>query len=72
MFDVAVFLVGTMLLLRGINITLLTKITAVKNVALSYHKVRGLYFLAVIFAVTIVIDSLVWTLGMLRISVNVM
>ena len=34
---------------------LLTKITAAQNeVALSYHKVRGLYFLAVIFAATII------------------
>ena len=33
---------------------LLTKITAAQNgVALSYRKVRGLYFLAVIFATTI-------------------
>ena len=33
---------------------LLTEITAVqKEVALSYHKVRGLYFMAVIFAWTI-------------------
>ena len=35
---------------------LLTKTTAARNeVALSYHKVRGLYFLAVVFAVSIVI-----------------
>ena len=34
----------------------LTKITAVKNeVALNYHRVRGLYFLVVIFAATIYI-----------------
>ena len=34
---------------------LLTKITALQNeVALNYHSLRGLYFLAVIFAVTIV------------------
>ena len=33
---------------------LLTKITAAQNeVALSYHSVRGLYFLAVVFAVTV-------------------
>ena len=32
----------------------LTKITAAQNeVALSYHRVRGLYFLAVVFAATI-------------------
>ena len=32
----------------------LTKTTAAQNeVALSYHRVRGLYFLAVVFAVTI-------------------
>ena len=35
---------------------LLTKITAVQNeVALSYHIVRGIYFLAVISAATLVI-----------------
>ena len=34
---------------------LLTKKTAAQNeVALSYHRVRGLYFLAVVFAATIV------------------
>ena len=33
---------------------LLTKTTAAQNeVALSYHRVRGLYFLAVIFVATI-------------------
>ena len=33
---------------------LLTKITAAQNeVALSYHRVRGLYFLAVVFSATI-------------------
>ena len=37
-----------------ISIILLTKTPAAQNeVALSYHKVRGLYFLAVIFAMTI-------------------
>ena len=36
----------------------LTKITAARNeVALSYHVVRGLYFLAVIFAAIIVLTS---------------
>ena len=35
----------------------LTKITAAQNeVSLSYHRVRGLYFLAVVFTATIVID----------------
>ena len=35
---------------------LLTKTTAVRNgVALSYHSVRGLYFLAVVFAAIIVV-----------------
>ena len=35
-------------------IILLTKITAIQNeVTLRYHRVRGLYFLAVIFAATI-------------------
>ena len=39
--------------------TLLTKITvARKEVALSYHRVRGLYFLAVIFAETININRI--------------
>ena len=34
---------------------LLTKTTAAQNeIALSYHRVRGLYFLAVVFAATIV------------------
>ena len=33
------------------NTILLTKTTAAQNeVALSYHRVRGLYFLAVVFA----------------------
>ena len=37
-----------------IHSTLLTKTTAARNeVALSYHNVRGLYFLAVIFVGTI-------------------
>ena len=36
-----------------IRIILLTKITAAQDeVALSYHRVRGLYFLEVIFAAT--------------------
>ena len=35
---------------------LITKMTAEQNeLELSYHRVRGLYFLAVIFAVTIVL-----------------
>ena len=35
--------------------TLLTKTTAAQNeVALSYHKLRGLYFLAVVFAGSII------------------
>ena len=35
---------------------LLTKITAAQNeVALSYHKLRGLYFLAAVFTATFVI-----------------
>ena len=34
---------------------LLTKITAAQNeVALTYHRVRGLYFLAVIFGATVI------------------
>ena len=37
-----------------VNNTPLAKTTAAQNeVALSYHKVRGLYFLAVIFLATI-------------------
>ena len=32
--------------------------TAQNEVALSYHRVRGLYFLAVIFAATIIVISL--------------
>ena len=41
--------------------TLLTKITTGQNeVALSYHKVRGLYFLAVIFAETIVFFGIIF------------
>ena len=33
-----------------------TKMTAAQNeVALSYHRVRGLYFLVVVFATTIII-----------------
>ena len=37
---------------------LLTKTTAARNeAALSYHKVRGLNFLAVIFAATIIVIS---------------
>ena len=40
-------------------IILHTKITAVKNkVALSYHKVRGVHFLGVIFALTIVTSAI--------------
>ena len=39
---------------RGTSFALLTRITAAQNdVALSYHRVRALYFLAVVFAVTI-------------------
>ena len=39
---------------RAYNAILLTKTTAAPNeVALSYHRVRGLYFLAVVFAMTI-------------------
>ena len=37
---------------------LLTKITATQNeVALSYLRLRGLYFLAVVFATTITVDK---------------
>ena len=38
-------------IIRHYYYILLTKVTAVQNeVALSYHKVRGLYFLAVVIA----------------------
>ena len=41
------------------NTILLTKITATQNeVALSYHKVRGQYFMAVIFIATILVIAL--------------
>ena len=41
------------------SIILLTKITAAQNEgALSYHRVRGLYFMAVVFAATIYNDTL--------------
>ena len=44
-----------------ILIILLNKITDAQNeVALKYHRVRGLYFLAVIFAVNIVGRLSVW------------
>ena len=40
------------------NTILLTKITAAQNeVALSYHRVGGLYFLAVIFALTLIMTG---------------
>ena len=40
------------------NTILLTKTTAAQNeVALSYHRVRGLYFLAVVFATTVIYNS---------------
>ena len=39
----------------NINHTLLTETTATQNeVALTYHSVRGLHFLAVVFAATII------------------
>ena len=39
-------------------VLLLTKTTAAQNkVALSYHRVRGLYFLEVVLAVNIVLSS---------------
>ena len=45
------------LLLLLFAIVFLTKITAEHNeVELSYHNVRGLYFVAVIFGATIVIE----------------
>ena len=40
--------------MKGYVIILLIKLTAAQNeVALSYHRVRGLYFLSVIFAGTV-------------------
>ena len=37
---------------------LLTKTTVAENeVLLSYHRVRGLYFLAVVFAATIIVQN---------------
>ena len=43
------------------NNILLTKTTAAQNeIALSYHRVRGLYFLAVFFVATIVITRIVF------------
>ena len=39
------------------NVTLLTKTTTAQNeAALSYHGVRGLYFLAVVFVATIILQ----------------
>ena len=49
--------------IRGIccgDIILPTKTTAARNgVALSYHRVRGLYFLAVVFAATILKQNII-------------
>ena len=43
-------------ILSARNIILLTKVTDTQNeVTLSYHRVRGLYFLAVVFVATIVL-----------------
>ena len=45
------------LICNGDNSILLTKITAAQSdVALSNHRVRGIYFLAVVFAATIISD----------------
>ena len=44
--------------IRCITTIVLMKITVTQNeVALSYHKVRGLYFVAVIFAATIILSD---------------
>ena len=50
-----------------LNNELLTKATAAQNeVAFSYHIVRGLYFLAVVFAANIVIiDDIINVMAML-------
>ena len=63
MYNLAYIICNVNLVLLTINLQnvlsyflniLLTKISAVQNeVALSYHKVRGVYFLAVIVATTI-------------------
>ena len=45
---------------------LLTKTTAAQNeVAFSYHEVRGLYFLAVVFEATIVLMDWGWIKGII-------
>ena len=49
--------------IRAISIILLTKTTAAQNdVALTSHKVRGLYFMAVVFA-TIIDRQLCYLMG---------
>ena len=61
-----------LLLLRLYN-ELLTKTTAARNgVALSYHSVRGLYFLAVVFVRSKIISlaMIARAIGMLRARVN--
>ena len=51
--------VSTIVLLSSDTVRLLTETTAVQNgVALSYHSVRGLYFLAVVFAATIILSGM--------------
>ena len=51
---------STCVIAEGIYYIFLTKITAAQNeVALSYHRVRVLYFLAAIYAAIIVLQSVI-------------
>ena len=47
------YILELMSLYRGGTILLTNTTTSRNEVALSYHRVRGLYFLAVVFAATI-------------------
>ena len=55
-------LLGKQIVARHVGVyILLTKTTAAQNeAALSYHRVRGLYFLTVVFVVTIVKGMGLW------------
>ena len=56
MYAVHLYCIYTVCIMYIVYTTLLIKTTAARNeVALSYHRVRGLYFLAVVFAATIYI-----------------
>ena len=51
---------------------LLAKTTAAQNeVALSYHRVRGIYFLTVVFAATIFIVSAIFDYYLLLIKIDI-